>query len=199
VSYSIAPYLSILPSLVYIIQNNFNTWGGSSEAVIGNGFIIGQLGLFFILWKFSQDRVFRKEYWLILSLGILTFIQPKWGEWIILPMLPILHYYFKKNTIVKFIGTWMLFLIIVFTLLTSFPNSEQINVFNQAVQIQKTGGIVYNDWGVGHYFEYYGGKPTSKGGYSGDKNPDSNFYWLGPKIVDCNTIAYAEALYLQKC
>lgn len=199
ITYFIAPYLSILPSLIYIVSNGFNTWGGSAEAAIGNGFVIGQIGLFFILWKFSQDKIFRKEYWLLLSLGVLTFFQPKWGEWIVLPLLPLLNHYFQHNNIVKFIGVWLFVLIISFTVLTSFPSSEQVMLFQKTVELQHNGLVVYNDWGVGHYLEYYGGTPTNKGGYSGKTLPDSNFYWFGPKIIDCNIISYSDALFLQKC
>lgn len=197
ISYLIHPGLSVIPSLAYLVLGNFNTWGGSSEAALGNGFVIGQLGILLLLYFFSKKGFrWRQEYWLLISLEVLTFFQPKWGEWLILPLVMLLED-FMSDSRLRFFGYWMLGLIVLFTVFTSFPNQEEVVVIQEAVSYQQKGNRVLNDWGVGHYFEYYGGSPSQSGGFIGLQDANGS-YWLGPKR-DCNTLSSANALFFQSC
>jgi len=192
----------VLTVIGYIYYNGFSDWGGSSEAIIGNGFFVGTIGLFFII---GSVLLHRKYYstplnWLLLSFGLLSFFQPKWGEWIILPLLPLLSLYFSNNNdrIIHFLSKWFYFIIIVFTLLVAFPTINDISLIQEGISLQKEGHKVVNDWGLGHYIEYYGGIPSQKGSNKGGQDIAGG-YWIGPLIPDCNLISRTESLFLQKC
>lgn len=201
-AYLIKPQLSLIPAIAYILYSYGNDWGNASEKIIGAGWIIGQIGLFLLLYFIYKEYKtgtfrFKLEYYLLLSLEILAFFEPKWGEWLIIPLAFLLEPYFDKSERLRFFGIWMIVLTIIFSVLTSFPSHGESLIINNAVEYQKQGKIVLNDWGVGHYFEFYGGKPSQKGGYAGFQDVNG-YYWLGPD-KNCETISSSNTLFFQKC
>lgn len=199
-SYLIHPPLSSIPSVAYIIYSGLDTWGNSSEKIIGSGFIIGQIGLFLLLFLLYQKKDFswKKEYFLLIAIEILVFFQPKWGEWLIIPLAFLLEPYFDKSRLLQFFGLWMYFLTIIFLIFTSFPTNNDIILIKNVVTEQNNGKTVLVDWGVGHYFEYFNGIPSQKGGFHGYQDLNNNYY-LGGKMLNCSTIMVSDSLFYQKC
>ena len=109
----------------------------------------------------------------------------------------LLEHYIDKNKALQFFGIWLIIITIIFTIFTAYPNQAEQEVIKTGVEYQKNGEIVYTDWGLGHYFEYFGGKPSQKGGYYGFQDAN-NAYWLGPDR-NCLTIASANTTFFQKC
>lgn len=186
--------------MAYIIYSGLDTWGNSSEKIIGSGFIIGQIGLFLLLFLLYQKKDFswKKEYFLLIAIEILVFFQPKWGEWLIIPLAFLLEPYFDKSRLLQFFGLWMYFLTIIFLIFTSFPTNNDIILIKNVVTEQNNGKTVLVDWGVGHYFEYFNGTPSQKGGFHGYQDLNNNYY-LGGKMLNCSTIMVSDSLFYQKC
>lgn len=196
-SWYITPPLAVVISILYVLSSNFNTWGGSAEVIIGNGFLIGQIGIVFVIIGLYLKKIkWNNLGWLLLGFEILAFFQPKWGEWLIIPLLPFLLPW-SKDIWARFIGVWLLVIIIGFTIFTSFPTTGDSLLIQDAVIIQSDGNRLMNDWGVGHYFEYYGGSPSQKGGYAGIQDVNGS-YWLGPDI-NCPILTSSDSLFLERC
>ena len=190
--------------LIYIFNNGTDTWGGSSEAVFGLGFVtlFPFLILLFYSTKekvlaFRQNNVF---FW-TLPFILLTLYQVKWGLYTIL-FLPVWliglidDEVFQKKLVVL---AGVVFVLSIIGLgLTKSPNSNHWAVVQEAVDLQKAGYVVKNDWSVGRFIEYLGGKATQAGGYSGFQNVFPGEYWIGPDR-NCFTISKTDLLFLQKC
>ena len=204
-AYLIWPPLSFFFALIGVFINGFNSWGNSGEVLLGNGYVIGAIGLFLvigcsILWKRSIGSL----KWLLYSFAIVVFFIPKFGEWIVIPLFPALSHIIGQFTefnqkAFHFIGYWLFFLSVAFTLLTIQPTNEQWKIILEAKSLQDKNHVVLNDWGVGHEFAFIGGKPSQSGGYLGPQDHNGPFYWLGGERTECETVSFADRLFLQKC
>lgn len=182
---SIHPILSILP-VSYLALGFLDRWGNSSEVVWGAGSLVNNfilIPLSFVFPKFD-DKHNMRVWSMMLSMSILSFFQPKWGEYLVIPAFVLMVYFrqklFKYENIIVIVGIIYLILFSIFILLTMVPTTPQWEVIKQAKIIQDKGGIIYNDWGVGHYFEFLGGIASHKGGYQGKQRPSQDvFFWLG--------------------
>lgn len=200
--------LAALVGILYYSPSFFNSWGNSAEVVWGGGFVINNFILLPVLVILFLAKIPTHLKTILFTLMILVFFQPKWGEYLIIPCLAIIAVYREKikehENIIPIISIIMIILFSCFLFLTITPTLNQWEVINESVRIQKNGGILYNDWGIGHHLEYAGGNPSQKGGYHGYYNPREDvFYYLGFGIeftgYNCKTINEKDGLSIQEC
>lgn len=204
--YFISAPLSIIPSIAYTIYTGMDTWGNAIEAGWGNGIIIGQVGLFISLIYFSwkKKKIPTNIIWLILSVEILSFFRPKWGEWIIIGLLPLLYLFWLEldSKWKKYVEAYGLFLIIItifFSLFIALPTPGQWDLMKQAKVLQDNNNVVLNDWSLGHYLFYLNANPSDYLGYSGYPSVDNNYYWLGEHRPECDIVSFKDNMYLEFC
>lgn len=191
-------------ALIYIWNNGSDTWGGSSEAVLGLG-VVSLIPFIILLFYSSKEKVlsFRsnKIFLWTLPFLLLTFYQVKWGLYTVLFLPAWLDALIEDKILQKklVVLAGVVFVLSVVGIgLTKSPHAEHWAVIREAVDLQKDGYVVKNDWGVGRFVEYLGGKATQAGGYSGQQNVFPGEYWLGSDR-NCFTISSADLLFLQKC
>lgn len=196
--------LGLLPVIAYIINNGLDQWGGSTEAIIGLG-VVTLIPFLILLYYSSKQKIrsFRSSKTFLLSIPfiLLTIFQAKWGLYTIL-FLPawldeLIEDEVFQRKLVRMAG--IVFVISIIGIgLTKSPTKEQWVIIDKAVAIQKNGNIVVNEWSVGRFFEYKGGKASQAGGIKGEQET-KNKYWLGQKISNCEILDYSQDLFLQKC
>lgn len=200
--------LAALVGLLYYSPSFFNSWGNSAEVVWGGGFVINNFILLPVIVILFLANIPAHLKTILFTLMILVFFQPKWGEYLIIPCLAIIAIYRenlkKHENIIPIISIIMIILFSFFLFLTITPTINQWEVINESVKIQKNGGFLYNDWGVGHHLEYAGGIPSQKGGYHGYYSPREDvFYYLGFGVeftgYNCQMIMEKDGLSIQEC
>lgn len=203
----IHPLLGIV-GIVYYFPNFFNSWGNSAEVIWGAGYFINNFILMITLVILFLQRLPKHIITILIVLMILVFFQAKWGEYLIIPCFTIIGLYREKireyENLFIILGVIMTIIFTSFLFLTITPTTNQWEIINEANSIQKNGGILYNDWGLGHHLEYLGGTPSQKGGYHGSYNPkEPVFYYLGfgePFAgYDCQITKEADGLSIEKC
>ena len=204
-AHAIRPIYAFFPLLAYFYPFNLDDWGKSLEATVGTGFFIGSIGgIIYGLKKINLHTFLDKKFYLLYAFTALSFLQPKWGEWIILPLFPLLSEFYdelpkyqKKIMMVMGIFLTILIIGIIFTT-PSFPSQEQWHLIREGVAIQDQNQTVLTDWGVGHYFEYAGGVASQKGGFSSFQDANGS-YWIGGFREDCLVVSKSDKLFLLKC
>lgn len=190
--------------LIYLLQGNFNNWGGSTEAQIGLG-IVALIPFLFLLALAKKEHIktFKKtnEFFWSIPFFVLTLFQVKFGLYTIL-FLPvwfnglIKDEEFKKKIVLV---SCIIFLVCLIGIgLTKPPNEKHFTIVKKAVEIQNSGEKLLNAWWAGRWVEYFGGIASQKGGYSGPQDANGSF-WLGEEKKDCFTLDFEDDLFLQKC
>lgn len=210
--FTILPIIPIILPIgavsLYFIQTGligFNDPGKTLETTIGFGFITNNillLLLFFVENKKQKIKDNWKLFQLFLGFNLLGYFYPKLEYFSIIPLLLISYNFFDDKMKQTLILGGMIALVMAPALIlwNTTPNQHTLKVIGQAVELQKSGKPVYNNWGLGRWFYYLGGKPTQEGGYNGEQYPDLNeYYWLGEKRKQCETISKDNWIYLQKC
>jgi len=136
-------------------------------------------------------------------LGFLAFMAQKYTIFVA-PFLAIfvINYLEKKPDGWKVFAVIMVLGIAVLSFMsipTLFPNEEQRQAVNEAI-VLADGNVLLNDFGLGWYINFVGGKAAQVGGYP---DPDFNHlkgYALTKAGTNCKTIkTFDENLRLQYC
>lgn len=192
----------------FLEKIHFNPNNSSSELTSGLGFIANNVLVWLFLLKgfdFSFLKKYQVEFGSLFGILLLTFFVPKFGVFLIIPLLPLagLSFSSKKATfgLLCLAGFFGFLVISTNLLVTHEPLDPMWDLVEEGVALQDSGALVYNEWWVGRWFAYKGGVPTEEGGYKGipDFPPDSEYYWLGLPFDSCETIRSYNFAHLQKC
>ena len=208
--WSLKPVIGLCGTLIYLEYFGLNNWGGSTEAIIGKSLLVNMpilfiIFLFIIFRKFDWKKELNQNFALLTSFMILVFFQPKWGTYLILPILLILgclkKEFFETKTfrLLVILSLCYFLFVSIWATVNQQPSFEQRKLLEEAVRIQKEGNIVLNDWSLGAYITFLGGKPSMSGGYTGPQGSDKNYFWIGKNNINCETIQTKDSLFLQKC
>lgn len=159
---------------------------------------------FYFMVKESLNNF--KEHILFLSFFVLSLLRPKWSVyfviiavWYLWPRIkPYLDKY-KLMNIFCLIGVALFYFGCIWIIFNAAPSPGQWIVIGKAVEYQKQGYTLNNDWGVGRYVEFLEGKPSKVGGFGWQLYLNDEYYWLGEKIDYCITDINSGPLFLQKC
>lgn len=206
---SLNPILGIIPIIPYILLNNFSLWK-ATETIFANGFITNNLLIIPFTYYVLKTKKFDKYFWITTSFLLLTLFHPKFGFLTIFPIIlyiwPNIKNYFTSTKIQILLITIIGFFFMFSSVWNSFnaqPLEEGWMLIEKMVALQKNGLTVYNDWGLGRYITFKGGKPSAEGSYWGEQSLPfgSSFYWLGSDLNSsfCNTIDSFGKIFLQKC
>ena len=211
-SYTINPVLPIIIPIIYIIYDFiisgtlfFSDPGGTIELIAGYGFLtndIPLLLLFFVKDKKKKILENKNLFFLLTGFNIVAFAYPKFAYYVTLPLLIISFKFFedKQKQLLMIAGIVALVIAPAIILFNSAPNQKTWSVIDLAVQKQSMGFPVYNEWFVGRWFHYKGGKASSEGGSSGEQTIiEKEYYWLGTPRMGCETIDKAGNVFFQHC
>lgn len=206
---SIYPWLSLLVPISGFLTNKIHLKyeGNISELQTGLGFFTNNI----ILWVLAfgdRGKLFENKTVLgaLVGLLVLTFFVPKFGVFIIIPLLFLIEPVMGEKKMYRFLaygGLFAMAIISVGLLIDSEPTSDYWRVVDKAIVLQEQGETVYNEWWVGRWVRYKGGFPTLEGSDIGPQVLpfDTHFYWLGKQTHPdtCETIDSAGILFLQEC
>lgn len=211
--WTIEPLLAILFSssifgyqLIINHMIGFADPGGTSETILGAGFLSNDIPL--LIFLFAKDKKKKilenkKLFSLFMGFNILGFIYPKLSYYSIVPFLLLVEKLFPeedRKTLLILGGVIIFFLAPALILHNAVPTPKMLTIIDQGVLKQKNGFPVYTEWWLGRWFYYEGGIPSDQGGNHGFQRinlPD--FYWLGLPRTGCTTLKVANPLYYQEC
>lgn len=210
---TIIPITGILAPIIALLAGQLHiSFGDSaSELATGTGFfgnnLLALILIPFLLIKTNKEFLekYSSEIASIFGLLILSFIIPKFGMYTIIPLVVIAGKKFldqKELFDTLCTAGFLSFILITSSLLvTAQPDQKTWVVVQEAVDLQKQGKPLYNDWWVGRWIANIGGEPTSEGGPGSIllAPPESDYYWLGEERLGCETIDSHWKIFLQYC
>ena len=206
-----APKISTITIPLYYIffPNNANEYHVSEETIGISSIInnpLSAISAYFILDDWKKKTIKHDEIIILGIFFILSIIKPKWGiyfaiinTWYLWPKIKNFLIQKKLLDFYKIIGVGIFYFGCIWITFNAGPNPEMWVLINQAVDYQKQGSVLYNDWGLGRYISFLEGKPSIEGGGGQQFFPDSNYIWLGEKKDNCFTLNSSGKLFLQKC
>lgn len=205
---SIHPVVAVIGLVAKLFEGALSTDpSGSSELTFGAG-VVGNILLLVLLAYHDQFRELSKKhaplFWFTVFSVIVSLFQAKWGLYTLIGLLPlswiVLQSDPKRMAALQRAGWTLLVIAPLILLLFQLPNSEHWKVIQTAKEYQDQGKVVLNEWGVGRYFQFIGGKPTAAGGGGVQAQiPPGEWFWLGKHREDCDPILSKDLLFFERC